>query len=184
MVGLIDVLLVFAIFVISCGLIVSMYFNYKQFQDFTNFKESSDKQDDNLETLFKKVNDNDQYLKSHTDELKKTINKNKSQMATLNESIKPILDKEQKDSKTDSKTDSTTVGGNVKKGIDDNKVSKTVSNKLFNDFKLNSSQQQTDDNTNDTTDDKPDTNEAFSPILPKVLNSQEILQNLYAIIHS
>tara|TARA_Y100000389_G_scaffold149269_1_gene148563 strand:+ start:510 stop:1109 length:600 start_codon:yes stop_codon:yes gene_type:complete len=196
---IVDLLLIFVILIISGGLFTSMYFNYKQFQDFTKFKEKSKKQDSNLQVLFKKVNENDKYLKDQTDKQQKVIDKNKSQMASLSESIKPIL-KNEKDSKSDSKSD----GSDVKKNIDSNSVKNNVSNKMFKDFGLNTTSDKTDtdktttsdktDTDKTTTSDKTDTdktkkdtkdsNEAFSPILSKVMNSEEILNNLKNIIHS
>jgi len=207
---IVDLLLIFVILIISGGLFTSMYFNYKQFQDFTKFKEKSKKQDSNLQILFKKVNENDKYLKDQTDKQQKVIDKNKSQMASLSESIKPIL-KNEKDSKSDSKSD----GSDVKKNIDSNSVKNNVSNKMFKDFGLNTTTDKSDtdktttsdktdtdktttsdktDTDKTTTSDKTDTdktkkdtkdsNEAFSPILSKVMNSEEILNNLKNIIHS
>ena len=196
---IVDLLLIFVILIISGGLFTSMYFNYKQFQDFTKFKEKSKKQDSNLQILFKKVNENDKYLKDQTDKQQKVIDKNKSQMASLSESIKPIL-KNEKDSKSDSKSD----GSDVKKNIDSNSVKNNVSNKIFKDFGLNTTSDKTDTDktttsdktdidkttTSDKTDtdktkkDTKDSNEAFSPILSKVMNSEEILNNLKNIIHS
>jgi len=196
---IVDLLLIFVILIISGGLFTSMYFNYKQFQDFTKFKEKSKKQDSNLQILFKKVNENDKYLKDQTDKQQKVIDKNKSQMASLSESIKPIL-KNEKDSKSDSKSD----GSDVKKNIDSNSVKNNVSNKMFKDFGLNTTSDKTDtdktttsdktDTDKTTTSDKTDTdktkkdtkdsNEAFSPILSKVMNSEEILNNLKNIIYS
>ena len=196
---IVDLLLIFVILIISGGLFTSMYFNYKQFQDFTKFKEKSKKQDSNLQVLFKKVNENDKYLKDQTDKQQKVIDKNKSQMASLSESIKPIL-KNEKDSKSDSKSD----GSDVKKNIDSNSVKNNVSNKMFKDFGLNTTSDKTDtdktttsdktDTDKTTTSDKTDTDktkkdtkntdEAFSPILSKVMNSEEILNNLKNIIHS
>jgi hypothetical protein len=196
---IVDLLLIFVILIISGGLFTSMYFNYKQFQDFTKFKEKSKKQDSNLQILFKKVNENDKYLKDQTDKQQKVIDKNKSQMASLSESIKPIL-KNEKDSKSDSKSD----GSDVKKNIDSNSVKNNVSNKMFKDFGLNTTSDKTDTDKTTTTDktdtdkttttdktdtdktkkDTKDSNEAFSPILSKVMNSEEILNNLKNIIHS
>ena len=196
---IVDLLLIFVILIISGGLFTSMYFNYKQFQDFTKFKEKSKKQDSNLQILFKKVNENDKYLKDQTDKQQKVIDKNKSQMASLSESIKPIL-KNEKDSKSDSKSD----GSDVKKNIDSNSVKNNVSNKIFKDFGLNTTSDKTDTDktttsdktdidkttTSDKTDtdktkkDTKDSNEAFSPILSKVMNSEEILNNLKNIIYS
>jgi len=207
---IVDLLLIFVILIISGGLFTSMYFNYKQFQDFTKFKEKSKKQDSNLQILFKKVNENDKYLKDQTDKQQKVIDQNKSQMATLSESIKPIL-KNEKDSKSDSKSD----GSDNKKNIDSNSVKNNVSNKMFKDFGLNTTSDKTDtdktttsdktdtdktttsdktDTDKTTTSDKTDTdktkkdtkdsNEAFSPILSKVMNSEEILNNLKNIIYS
>ena len=185
---IVDLLLIFVILIISGGLFTSMYFNYKQFQDFTKFKEKSKKQDSNLQILFKKVNENDKYLKDQTDKQQKVIDKNKSQMASLSESIKPIL-KNEKDSKSDSKSD----GSDVKKNIDSNSVKNNVSNKMFKDFGLNTTSDKTDTDkttTSDKTDtdktkkDTKDSNEAFSPILSKVMNSEEILNNLKNIIYS
>jgi len=193
---IVDLLLIFVILIISGGLFTSMYFNYKQFQDFTKFKEKSKKQDSNLQVLFKKVNENDKYLKDQTDKQQKVIDKNKSQMASLSESIKPIL-KNEKDSKSDSKSD----GSDVKKNIDSNSVKNNVSNKMFKDFGLNTTTDTDKTTTSDKTDtdktttsDKTDTDktkkdtkntdEAFSPILSKVMNSEEILNNLKNIIHS
>ena len=196
---IVDLLLIFVILIISGGLFTSMYFNYKQFQDFTKFKEKSKKQDSNLQILFKKVNENDKYLKDQTDKQQKFIDQNKSQMATLSESIKPIL-KNDNDSKSDSKSD----GSDVKKNIDSNSVKNNVSNKMFKDFGLNTTSDKTDtdktttsdktDTDKTTTSDKTDTdktkkdtkdsNEAFSPILSKVMNSEEILNNLKNIIYS
>ena len=250
---IVDLLLIFVILIISGGLFTSMYFNYKQFQDFTKFKEISKKQDSNLQVLFNKVNENDKYLKDQTDKQQKFIDQNKSQMATLSESIKPIL-KNDNDSKSDLKSD----GSDVKKNIDSNSVKNNVSNKMFKDFGLNTTTDKSDtdktitsdktdtdktttsdktdtdktdtdktdtdktitsdktntdktitsdktdtdktttsDKTNTdktTTSDKTDTDktkkdtkdsdEAFSPILSKVMNSQEILNNLKNIIYS
>jgi hypothetical protein len=195
---IVDLLLIFVILIISGGLFTSMYFNYKQFQDFTKFKEKSKKQDSNLQVLFKKVNENDKYLKEQTDKQQKVIDKNKSQMASLSESIKPIL-KNEKDSKSDSKSD----GSDVKKNIDSNSVKNNVSNKMFKDFGLNTTSDKTDtdktttsdktdtdksttsDKTNtDKTEDNKDSDEAFTPILSKVMNSEEILNNLKNIIYS
>ena len=182
---IVDLLLIFVILIISGGLFTSMYFNYKQFQDFTKFKEKSKKQDSNLQVLFKKVNENDKYLKDQTDKQQKVIDKNKSQMASLSESIKPIL-KNEKDSKSDSKSD----GSDVKKNIDSNSVKNNVSNKMFKDFGLNTTTDTDKTTTSDKTDtdktkkDTKNTDEAFSPILSKVMNSEEILNNLKNIIHS
>ena len=108
---IVDLLLIFVILIISGGLFTSMYFNYKQFQDFTKFKEKSKKQDSNLQILFKKVNENDKYLKDQTDKQQKFIDQNKSQMATLSESIKPILNNDS-DSKSDSDSRNNNIGIN------------------------------------------------------------------------
>ena len=186
---IVDLLLIFVILIISGGLFTSMYFNYKQFQDFTKFKEKSKKQDSNLQILFKKVNENDKYLKDQTDKQQKFIDQNKSQMATLSESIKPILNNDS-DSKSDSDSRNNNIG--INSGTSTNGGTSGVTSRGIIGSGLNSTSDKSDTDKTDTdktdsdkTDsDKTDSDEAFSPILSKVMNSQEILNNLKNIIYS
>ena len=189
---IVDLLLIFVILIISGGLFTSMYFNYKQFQDFTKFKEKSKKQDSNLQILFKKVNENDKYLKDQTDKQQKFIDQNKSQMATLSESIKPILNNDS-DSKSDSDSRNNNIG--INSGTSTNGGTSGVTSRGIIGSGLTSTGASSNGassngassngaSSTDKSEDSKDSDEAFSPILSKVMNSEEILNNLKNIIYS
>ena len=194
---IVDLLLIFVILIISGGLFTSMYFNYKQFQDFTKFKEKSKKQDSNLQILFKKVNENDKYLKDQTDKQQKFIDQNKSQMATLSESIKPILNNDS-DSKSDSDSRNNNIGinsgtstnggtsGVTSRGIIGSGLTSTgaSSNGASSNGVSSNGASSNGASSTDKSEDSKDSDEAFSPILSKVMNSEEILNNLKNIIYS
>ena len=194
---IVDLLLIFVILIISGGLFTSMYFNYKQFQDFTKFKEKSKKQDSNLQILFKKVNENDKYLKDQTDKQQKFIDQNKSQMATLSESIKPILNNDS-DSKSDSDSRNNNIGinsgtstnggtsGVTSRGIIGSGLTSTgaSSNGASSNGAPSNGASSNGASSTDKSEDSKDSDEAFSPILSKVMNSEEILNNLKNIIYS